>query len=348
MRKIKFISVAIFLALILTLAGFPLAVSAATPNNTGLTAKIVAHSFQMITGHVNAAGYDIGVYIGPGVRNVTVTGATISGAHDEGILVQDTSGIVIKNSTISKNGLTGSHADPSSGNLTEDKAIVLAGTTNCLVKNNVVEDNGHGGIAVLDDGPNHPFALNAVTATLIPGTRNFITGNDIVDNQGDCGIVVSAKNPRAGVSHHGDSYGFPGTNPGDGVNDNTISNNRVVGGVGGIIVAGGALGPVNVMNNVIQDNVVAGGFIPGISIHAFGPGVITGTKLIGNVLSNNGAGEQSDNTTGIEIFAVPGVGVIKGTQVQSDTVINDYFGVWHVGDSGTTISGLLPYMVTVP
>jgi parallel beta-helix repeat protein len=299
---------------------------------------------------VDATGSDIGIYIGPGVRNVMVTGATVSGAHDEGILVQDTSGIVVKNSTISNNGLTGSHADPSSGNLTEDKAIVLAGTTDCRVENNVIKGNGHGGISVLDDGLNHPFALNTVANTPIPGTENVITGNTIVDNLGDCGIVVSAKNP-GGASHNGGS----GKNGRDGVNDNTISNNRVVADpvigppyVGGIVVAGGAFGPVNVNNNVIQNNVVVGGVIPGISLHAFGPGVIVGTQLIGNVLSNNGGLEDkvSNNTTGIEIFAVPGVGVIKDTGVQSDTAINDYYGVWHVGDSGTTISGLLPYGAT--
>ena len=316
------------------------------------SAKIVAHSGQTISGLVDATGYDIGIYIGPGIRNVTVKGATVSGAHDEGILVQDTSDIVIKDSTISNNGLTGSHADPSSGNLTEDKAIVLAGTTDCRVENNVVTGNGHGGISVLDDGTNHPFALNTVANTPIPGTENVITGNSIVDNQGDCGIVVAAKNPGVGASHHGDS----GKKAGDGVNDNTISNNRVISDpvegppyVGGIVVAGGVgqTSEVHVTNNKILNNVVVGGVIPGISIHVFGPGVITGTQLIGNVLSNNGAGEISGDTTGIEIFAVPG-GVIKGTQVQSDTVISDYYGVWHNGDSGTIISGLLPYAVTTP
>lgn len=345
MRKFKYIFAVMFIILALSLVGFPMAVSAATAGGTGFTAKIIAQSGQLITGTIDATGYDIGIYIGPNVHAVTVTGATVSGAHDEGILVQDTSAIVIENSTISNNSLAGSHADPLSGNLTEDKAIVLAGTTFCLVENNVITGNGHGGISVLDDGINHPFALNTVTKDPIPGTNNVITGNTIVDNLGDCGIVVSAKNP---------SFAF--NTVGDGVNNNTISNNRVISHpvngppyVGGIVVAGGALGPVHVNNNVIQNNMVVGGVIPGISIHAFGPGMIIGTQLIGNVLSNNGGlGDMvSNNTTGIEIFAVPHVGVIKDTLVQSNTVINDLYGVWHIGDSSTTISDPLSYGVTV-
>lgn len=44
--------------------------------------------------------------------------------------------------------------------------------------------------------------------------------------------------------------------------------------------------------------------------------------------------------TGIEIFAVSGLGTISGTQVLSDAVSDDHFGVWHVGDTGTHIAHL--------
>lgn len=330
------------------------ALAAPPPNNTGLTAKIIAHSGQTISGPVNAAGFDIGIYIGPNVQNVTVTGANVTGANDEGILIQDTFGIVIKNSIISNNAKTpATHAGEGAGQLSEDKAIVLAGTSNCQVKDNTVENNGAGGISVLDDGPNHPFALSTVSSTPIPATGNVITRNDVVDNGVSCGIVVAAKNPAVPDSHKGNSQGNSRHNQDDGVNSNTVSNNRVISdpgpNVGGIVVAGGAFGPVNLKNNVIQDNAVVGGLIPGISIHAFGPGNISGTELVGNTLSNNAKGESglSPDTTGIEIFAVPGVGVIVGTQVQSDTVISDHHGIWHVGDSSTTISGLLTYAVAV-
>ena len=114
------------------------------------------------------------------------------------------------------------------------------------------------------------------------------------------------------------------------------------------MVAGGAFGPVKVTNNVVLKNVVTGGFLPGISLHAFGPGVISGTQLIGNVLSHNGAWEISKQTTGVEIFAVPNVGTIARTQILKDSVSDDYYGVFHTGDTGTHIANLTTNGVTVP
>lgn len=335
MRKFKLFYLAMPIVLILAMLVFPLAVSAKplptllTPQPagaTGLTTAYVAQPGEHISGMtinpstVNGS-YDIGIYIG--VDNVTVTGVNVSGANNEGILVQDASNVVIEGNRITNNAtdqgvFDGGLAPPL---LTEDKGIVLAGTTNCIVQGNLIEGNGHGGIAVLDDGPNHPFAPDGASGPT-PSTGNVIKANTIQNNTGDCAIVVAAKNPGAGVY------------------DNTASENTLNGGVGGIIVAGGAFGPVNVTNTVIQNNVVMGGFLPGIAVHAFGPGTITGTKLIGNVLSNNGVGELSGNTTGIEIFAVPHVGVISGTQVLHDNISNDYYGVWHVGDDTTNIDHL--------
>jgi parallel beta-helix repeat protein len=330
----------IIVALVMSLVALPLAVSAAPAGSTGFTAAIVATSGQKITGAINASGFDIGIYIGPGVRNVKVTAATITGANDEGILVQDAANIVIKDSTISGNGVDPDLA-ANGGPLTENKGIVLAGSTNCLVQNNIVENNlADGGIALLDDGPNHPFAPDTVTTAPIAGTGNVITGNLVRDNLGGCGIVVSAKNPGGGVSH------------------NLVSKNTVLGfnpaagdfipGVGGIIVAGGVEGAVQIMDNVILNNVVTGGFLPGISLHAHGPAIISGTKLISNVLSNNGGGEAGEGTTGIEIYPAASDAVITGTQVLSDTVSNDDFGVWHSGDAGTHIANLQTDNVATP
>ena len=335
MRRLKFVLAAVPITLMLVLGVFSAAAYAATPLPNGFTAAVVATSGQKITGTIVATGYDVGIYIGPSVHNVKVNEATVSGANDEGILVQDASNVLIENSTIKDNAiaiLVG---------LTETKGIVLAGARNCLVKNNTITGNGDGGISVLDDGPSFVFAPTAISSSPIAGTGNVITENLIQDNPGGCGIVLSAKNPGGGVSH------------------NVVSKNTVLGfnpaggdffpGVGGIIVAGGAFGPVNLEKNVIQDNVVTGGFIPGISLHAFGPAAITGTKLIDNKLSNNGGtGDRvSNDTTGTEIFAVP-VGTISHTQVLTDTVSNDYYGVWHAGDVGTHIAHLMTNGVTVP
>jgi hypothetical protein len=335
MGKIKSIFIAVSIGLMLALGAFPMAAGALPADGTGLTAKVVAISGQTITGDVDASGFDVGIYIGPGVHDVIVKGANVHGANNQGILAQDASNIVIKDSVITNNGIAPFVTGPGP----EIKAITLAGTTNTLVRGNIIEDNHAGGIAVIDDGPNRVFTPGFFTtgptpgATLVAGTGNVITDNLVKNNGLDCGIVVAAKNPRAGLAN------------------NVVSKNRVISdpgpNVGGVVVAGGGFGPVTVANSIILNNTIRGGFLPGISIHAFGPGIITGTQLIGNILSNNGAGEVASGTKGIEIFAVPGVGVISGTQVLSDSVSNDDFGVWHIGDTGTHIANLKTSGVTV-
>ena len=322
MKRVGPVVVALILAL-----GMAIPVGTAFAGSTlpnGFTAKVVASSGQTISGTITATGYDVGIYIGPGIHDVKVVGATVNGANDEGILVQDASNILIEGSTVQGNAVSAYTGG------SETKGIVLAGTRNVLVKQNTVESNGHGGISVLDDGPNSPFAPTAIDSKAVAGTGNVITENSVKDNAVDCGIVLSAKNPGGGVS------------------DNVISGNTVTGGVGGIVVAGGASGPVSVTNNVVSKNVVTGGDLPGISLHAFGPGTISGTQLVGNVLSSNGVGSVSGKTTGIEIFAVPNVGTIAGTQVLKDSISGDYYGVYHVGDTGTHIAGLTTSSVTTP
>jgi hypothetical protein len=96
--------------------------------------------------------------------------------------------------------------------------------------------------------------------------------------------------------------------------------------VGGIVVAGGAFGPVTLKDNVVVGSVVTGGFLASISIHDFGPGVMTGT----------------------EIFSVPGVGTISGTQPLSATVSNDHYTIWHAHDVGARIANPHTSGVTAP
>jgi hypothetical protein len=316
MPRMRFALVVVAIVLLLVLGVYPAVAQAGPQLPNGFTAKVVAYTGQVITGNINATGYDVGIYIGPGIHDVKVNGATVSGANDEGILVQRAYNVVVEYSHIYGNAV-----DPYSG-LTEVKGLVLAGSTNCEVLYNLIEDNQHGGVSVLDDGSSVVFAPTPIDSTPAAGNGNVLIGNDVKDNVGDCAIVLSAKNPGGGVSH------------------NLVFGNTLTGGVNGLVVAGGAFGPVVLQGNNIQANEITGGFIPGISIHAFGPGVITDTLLINNRLSNNGAGEQSKDTTGIEIFAVPNVGTISGTRIVSDQISGDHFGVWHVGDTGTSVARL--------
>jgi parallel beta-helix repeat protein len=323
MPRLKCVIVAVAAGVLLALSAFPAVALASSPLPNGFTAKVIANSGDVITGTIDATGYDIGIYVGPGVHNVLVNGVTVSGANDEGILVQRASNILIKNSTIEGNGVA-----PYAG-LTEVKAIVLAGAENCLVTRNTIKDNLKGGVSIVDDGVNSTFAPTPI-GSAVAAVQDVVSTNLIENNWGDCAIVISAKNVGGGVSY------------------NMVLGNEVSGGVGGIVIAGGAFGPVQLHANTILKNVVAGGFLPGINIHAFGPGVITDTVVSHNVLSDNGTGEVAPGTKGIEIFAVPGVGTISGTQVIADSVSNDYFGVWHVGDANTKIINLTTSSVTVP
>lgn len=296
---------------------------ATTTLPNGFTAAVIAASGQTISGEVDADGYDVGIYVGPGVHDVAIRDATVSGANDQGILVQDASYVLIKDSTVEGNAV-----NPAAG-LNEVKGIVLAGSSHVSVLNNDIVDNEAGGIAVLDDGHNSPFAPTAINTSPVHASDNLISRNNVQDNVESCAVVVAAKNIGGGVA------------------DTVVTWNTVSGGVGSIIIAGGGAGPVTVANTIVAHNTVTGGFLPGIAIHAFGPGTITGTQLIDNVLSGNGTGEISHQSTGIEIFAVPNVGTIAGTQILHDTVEDAFFGVFHVGDTNTHVVRLATDGVTV-
>jgi hypothetical protein len=319
-------------------AGSALAAPSAFASPTlpnGFTAKVVAHSGQTIRGVIDATGYDVGIYIGPGVHGVRVLGARVTGANDHGILVQDAHDDLIKGSTIASNGLN-RHAG-----LQEDKAITLGGTRNVVVAGNTIENNGDGGVGVYDDGPNSPatFAPVALHPTSsVPSSGNVVWGNTIKDNLNGCGIVVSAKNPGGGVRSNlvafNSVFGF-----------DPAGGDTTPGALGGIVVAGGSFGAVDVARTVVVHNHVTGGLIPGISIHASAPGQVITTQLLDNVLTRNAAG-AGQQTEGIELAGSPGA--IRYTQILDDRVVDDYFGVFHVGDTATRIAHLSTSGVTVP
>lgn len=300
-------------------------------NNTGLTAKIVATKDQVIKGTINATGFDIGIYVGPGITGVVIKNAKIFGANDHGILIQDTKDVVVKHSEIYGNGFLA--ITPSSHNLTSGKAILLSGTNNCLIQNNEVHDNWGGGIEVTDDGYSDVIPVSPGTlmpGLLRPGEENVIKGNIVKDNLAACGIVVSAWYPGEGVSENL-------------VVDNTVTITRSDGPyIGGIVVAANTPN-TKVKDNMVIGNTIMGGLLPGIIVHANAPGdIVNGTVVFLNRLISNGAGpDPSDapNTAGIVIAnEAQGAGaVLTQTYVIQNTVINDYYGVWHKGDTNTKI-----------
>ena len=240
--------------------------------------------------------------------------------------------------------------------INEGKAIELVGTSNCLVKDNEVLNNlGDGGIGLADDGPYNPslpsIAVipggppplpNEPGATPIPSTGNLITGNFVKDNSGGCGIVMSAWDSSGG-----------------GLTDNTVFNNTLIGGVGGIIVAAD-MPFTTATNNLVLDNTVTSSQIMGIIVHSNAPGdVVSGTKVIGNALSKDGnEGPPFDPTspTGIAVVAEAPLGVpyssplppsvLTGTQVLSNTISHETNGVWTYNDTTTSIVDNSTFKVT--
>ena len=301
---------------------------------SGLTAKVVATSGQVITGTIDATTCDVGVYVGPGVTGVTIKGATITGANDHGIFVQDTTGIVIKDNTVAGNGVAPHDT------VTENKAIELVGTSFSVVKDNTVSHNAaDGGIGVADDGAFNPGAPNPGAS--LPGKGNLVTGNLIEYNLFGCGIVVASYNSA-------------------GVIGNLVKGNTVLGAtystvstygpaVGGIVVATDT--PFSkAVDNVVIGNFVQGALIPGIVVHSNAPGdVVKGTVIMLNTLDYNGyegpAPTEPVLPTGIMVVAEAFPGetpepIITNTFIVGNTVINNYYGVFINAATNTFIFAL--------
>ena len=339
---------------------------------TGLTAVEVASSHQTIKGvSINAAGCDVGIYIGSGTRDVAIRNVKITGANDHGIFVQDASHISIRDSTVTGNGVA-RHACPTPFSpppcIHEDKALQLVGTTDSVVSNNVVSHNvADGGIGIADDGPDSvggdPAALTASATSPQPSHDVRVTGNVIVDNTNGCGIVVAGYDVNVGVR------------------DIEVKDNLVVGvppatpeqlpPIGGpfggpgafygqIVVAGD--GPFTTVSNVqVVGNHLDGSLLPGIVLHAnvFGDN-ITNVIIKHNILNDNGwyppffvpKGDTNvpftPNTTGIAVVAEVGIfpsslgpaPAISHTTIDSNTVSGDKIGLWLCGTDHTTISDL--------
>jgi hypothetical protein len=153
-------------------------------------------------------------------------------------------------------------------------------------------------------------------------------------NFGGCGIVIAAYNNE--------------------VANNTVSNNTLIGGVGGIVVAADSPN-TKATGNIVRNNNVTGSLIMGVIVHSNSPGdIVSGTKIIGNTLSNDGSeGPPFDPTspTGIAVVAeVPGPGgaVLTNTQVLANTVSNETYGVWVYNAVATVITNLHTSSVTTP
>jgi hypothetical protein len=326
--------------------------------NTGLTTNQILTSNQQLTGStVNAAGCDIGIYVGPGSDKVLISGVTVMGANEHGIFVQDASHVTIQYSVVTGNGVAG-HACPPSGAapptcIAEDKGIELVGTSDSIVSHNVVSYNrADGGIGVADDGPTDPGAPGTFPGISHGAKNDVVSDNLIINNSNGCGIVVAAYN-----------QGTP-------VDNIQVIGNTVIGAapkagqlfpppgsfIGQIVVA--TDGPfAEISNAQVVGNKLDGSELPGIVVHSnvFGD-VITQTLIQDNVIADNGyypgppattpnGPGISQGTTGIALIAEVGgtqtpSPVLAHTNVSSNTILNDTNGVWLCGTDHTNVHQL--------
>ena len=352
MQKSTILSVTLVFATLGTNCVFAQCSSA---GSTGLTAAVIATSNQQLIGNtITATGCDLGIYIGPGTSNVLISGVTVTGAKQHGILAQDASRVTIQYSVVTGNGVAGIACPPSgpapSGCIAEDKGIELVGTSDSTVSSNVVSHNhADGGIGVADDGPTDPGAPNTNPGNLNGAKNDVVSNNLIIDNSNGCGIVVAAYNQGSPVENIQ-------------VFGNTIIGTAPVPGqafppagsfIGQIVVA--TDGPFAAISNAqVVSNNLDGSELPGIVVHAnvFGD-AITNTLIQGNMIADNGyypgrpsTGHNdpgvSQGTTGIALIAEIGgtmtpAPVLAQTNVSSNTILNDTNGVWLCGTSHTNI-----------
>jgi Right handed beta helix region len=303
---------------------------------TGLTAAVVAVNGTPITTQtVNATGCDIGIYVGPGVDNVTIGGATpadavsVSGANDTGIFAEENSGLIVQNDTILNNGV-----EPASG-ITSYGGIVLAGESGPTVTDSSVTNNGGGGVFVNDDGPVNPGSPNAGTLPLTNATNNTVSNNTISANFGNCGIVYATHNAGGQIT-------------GGSISGNTITGEIGVfhatgPDVGGIVVAtasaGATLSGVSVTGNTVSNS-----FEGGIIVHSHAPhDVVTGVMITGNTVgpANNWGQTNGPPTTagiivGVDQLPPALAPTITATTVAQNTISGQFYGLWISGVSGIT------------
>ncbi len=188
----------------------------AQAGTTGFTAAVVATQGQMITGTVDATGCNLGVYVGPGITGVTVSGATVENATDHGILAEDTSNVTIQNNTVSNNG---TQPNPM---VASDDAIFFSGVSGSTISGNTETNDFAGGIRVTDDGPLDPAAPN-------PGPRPSCHPRT-TPSRATSSAASTAAAPCSSAAY----------NSGNDIQSVTASNNTITGAIGQF----GAHGPV--------------------------------------------------------------------------------------------------------
>jgi nitrous oxidase accessory protein NosD len=281
---------------------------------------------------------------GDGASGSSVTGLTITGARQEGLLVQHTSHITVAHNRVTGNNLACQpQVNPS---LDCGEGLHLRAVSHSRVIDNEVSHNT-GGIHITDGVPAGSIGETAFgyTSPSGPSFDNLIEGNSVVANLWDCGISLP--------SHNSTALGNPTAG---GVYDNTITKNLVLdngtsgSGGAGILMATGFPGTA-AYDNTVTHNVVSGNGHSGVAIHSHAPA----QDVHGNVIEfneigrNNAIGDFSagvTQTAGVIVFSA--VVPVTDTVITHNHFVDDHYGIWLSNAPGTDTSHNSYLVVDVP
>jgi hypothetical protein len=321
-------------------AGAAIAAPTCSPAGaSGFTAAVVAKAGQRISDRtVDAAGCDVGIYVGPGASHVRISRVRVTGANDAGILVQDTSHVSITRSVVTGNGFK----SPGEDLLPQAFGISLFGVSHSTVARNTVYNNGRGGIGVMDYGPFDPGQLvthqPAPSTRPVPSDHDVVEGNRLWANYNGCAIVLATFNTGNHVSHDVVSRN---TIRGVGANENGAD-------VGGIVAQTNA--PDSTVSDItISRNRVTDSAESGVIVHAAAPNSRTvNVWVTRNVLSGDnwskGAGphpSQPDQLTGVVVDSLlegPNGARAINTVVSRNWISDEFYGVWSRGADAPHVS----------
>jgi hypothetical protein len=239
----------------------------------GMTAAVV-NPTHPVSGTVDAAGCDIGVFYGHG-HHGTIIGAHISGATAFGVVVAGA------NVTISKSSVTnipGARGGGDEGGCEEEGEE--GDTGGC---------SGGGGSEGAGEGGEFGYigSRHGTGILVTDGGKSTITG-DYVASYGRRGISVSGPGAMATIT--GNTITGSGPNSGTGMQM----------GQSGVWIANGGMAVISY--NTISNNLIVGSgpasnaiMVAGGSAHNGQPNYTTGIQISGNVLRNNVIGVLLSN-----------------------------------------------------
>jgi hypothetical protein len=274
---------------------------------------------------INAKGFANGIYVdgldNGGLTDVLISGFTVLNANFEGILVTNTSYIVITRNHVANNDQSVNFAaatcpgqpifETSEGDDCGE-GIHLVGVDHAVVSNNESELNAGGVLLTDETGYTHD---------------NLIAGNSVHDNTLDCGITLASHPPSPQAASKLPYGVFNNT-----IQGNNVSGNGIAGEGAGVGLY--APGPGNqTFGNKVIGNVITNNGLPGVVMHnhAAPPGApavnMNDTMIVGNYISGNGADLQDSATSGTAGINIYSVAPVYGMVIAENTIDHEQIGV---------------------